>query len=407
VDYGDEKTPLPDQLGGKTGHGVEFQGNTSGVSGGDSTASIGEYRAKRFSTQRAIALICRAEALANGVEFPSDRYRVVGCMWCRAGDVSVVQDIEHSRAHYKGLQTCGSVWMCPMCASKIEERRRGDIVRAFDWATSEKLDSTLHTNTFSHGQGDDLGELFKRQAAALKSYRTSRTYRAEMERIGYVAMVRCLEITHGRNGWHPHTHEVQFHREHLSGDDVNWLRHRLVNAWMHACEKAGLFKPGDDELAFYQRSIDIRPHFTSGDYLAKQDDTKAWTPAHEIAKSSSKLGRRAGVHPFQLATRGHPGDRALFMEYIHATKGKRKLTFSRGLKEKAGLQDMSDEELASADIEAAFLVASLPPAVWDFVKRTDSQHNTRALLLDAAEKNGADGIAHLLQDLGFDPSPEN
>ncbi len=119
-----------------------------------------------------------------------------------------------------------------------------------------------------------------------------------MKRIGYVAMVRSLEITHGQNGFHPHMHEVQFHRENLGEDDARWLRHKLVEAWRVACEKTGLFKPGDDELAFYCRAFDFRPHFIAGDYLAKQDDSKAWTPAHEIAKLFSKFGCCAGVHLF-------------------------------------------------------------------------------------------------------------
>ena len=400
------ETPHPSELGGEKGNGAEVSQDTAGVHS-DSTSGIHEYRAKRFTTQRAIALICRSDAVASGIKYPSDRYRVIGCAWCRIGEVSVMQSIEHDRAHYKGLQTCGSVWMCPLCASKIEERRRADIVKVFGWADSENLDSSLHTNTFSHGQGDDLHDLFERQAAAFKLYRTSRTYRAEMKRICYIGMIRCLEVTHGINGFHPHTHEVQFHRERLTDNDANLLRNTLVSPWMEACKKVGLFKTGDDEIAFYRRALDVRPHFTAGDYLAKQDDSKAWTPSHEIAKSSSKLGRRAGVHPFQLATRGNPGDPALFIEYARATKGKRKLMFSPGLKAKAGLQDVSDEELAAADVESARLIANLPPMIWDFVKRTDRHHNTRAALLDAAEKNGKDGIAALLYELGFDPSTEN
>jgi hypothetical protein len=325
-------------------------------------------------------------------------------MWCRAGDVSVARSVEFNRAHYKGLQTCGSVWLCPCCASKIEERRRLEIVQVFGWAANQSLDSSLITNTFSHGQGDNLRDLFQRQAAALKIYRTSRAYLREMKRIGYVAMVRSLEITHGQNGFHPHTHEVQFHRETLSEDDAKWFRFRLAETWIHACAKAGLFKPGiDNEIAFMQRSIDVRHHFTAGDYLAKQDDSKSWTPAHEIAKSSSKQGRRSGVHPFQLAIRGNPGDPELFIEYARATKGKRKLMFSPGLKAKAGLQEVSDEQIASEERDLGHHLANLPPVVWDFIKATDRKHNTRAAVLDAAEQNGKDGIAELLQNLGFDP----
>lgn len=377
----------------------------AGLNDKNNTVPIAEYRARRFATQRAIALTCRADALANFPNrFPGDVYRVVGCMWCRAGDVSIVRSVEFNRAHYKGLQTCGSVWMCPCCASKIEERRRLEIVQVFAWAAQQSLDSSLITNTFSHGQGDDLHDLFKRQAAALKSYRTSRTYTAEMKSIGYVSMVRSLEITHGQNGFHPHTHEVQFHRERLTESDARYLRAKLVVAWMSACTKAGLFDPEtDDPGAFNHRAIDVRHRFTAGQYLAKQDDSKSWTPAHEIAKSSSKEGRRSGIHPFQLATRGNPGDPDLFMEYVRATKGKRKLFFSPGLKKKAGLHDVTDEQIAARIDDASSHLANLPPIVWDFIKSTDRQHNTRAGVLDAAEKNGQIGIAQLLQDLGFSP----
>ncbi len=84
----------------------------------------------------------------------------------------------------------------------------------------------------------------------------------------------------------------------MGEDDARWLRHKLVEAWRAACEKMGFFKLGDDELAFYRRAFDLRPHFIAGDYLAKQDDSKAWILAHEIAKLSSKFGRCAGVHFF-------------------------------------------------------------------------------------------------------------
>jgi hypothetical protein len=111
--------------------------------------------------------------------------------------VQVVRSIEFNRVYYKGLQTCGSVWLCSCCALKIEERRRLEIVQVFAWASKEYFDSSLFTNTFSYGQGDNLRDLFQRQAAALKAYRTSRIYVAEMKCIGYVAMVRLLEIIYG------------------------------------------------------------------------------------------------------------------------------------------------------------------------------------------------------------------
>jgi hypothetical protein len=119
---------------------------------------------------------------------------------------------------------------------------------------------------------------------------------------------------------------------------------------------------------------------------------KAWTPAHEIAKLFSKFGRRAGVHPFQFVIRGHFGDPALFIEYARATKGKRKLMFSFGLKAKAGLHDVSDEQIAAQEIDSAVHFVNFFPVVWDFVKATDRQYNICVVLFDAAERDGKTGM---------------
>lgn len=362
-----------------------------------------QYRQRRFHAQRAIANILRDDARSKRPDdYPGNVWRVVDCLWCRIGLVEVVRSLQHGRAHYKGLQTCGSVWLCPCCAAKVEERRRDEVQKVFDWAASEGLDSTMVTNTFPHGMGDDLQGLFAGQAKALKLFRDHRVYRREMKAIGHVGIIRTLEITHGPSGWHPHTHEVKFHREELTHDDANMLRHRLVEPWRQACISAGLITTESDELAFYRYAIDLKPHFTCSDYLQKTDSLKTWTPAHEIAKASSKSGRRSGQHPFALVVDGRPGVSQLLVEYATATKGKRKLYFSPGLKKKAGIVDLTDEEIAALEDDKAAALANVT-AAWKFIRRTDAAHNTRSRVLEAAEANGRDGIAELLWQLGFDP----
>ncbi len=99
----ERETPHPSELGGEKGDGADVSTVTSGDQS-DSISVIGEYRVRRFATQRAVALICRVDALANFFyRYPSDVYRVIGCMWCRVGQVQVVRSIEFNRAHYKGL----------------------------------------------------------------------------------------------------------------------------------------------------------------------------------------------------------------------------------------------------------------------------------------------------------------
>ena len=46
--------------------------------------------------------------------------RTAKCLRIRAHDcdVQVWKSKEHGTASYGGLQTCGSVWACPVCAAK-------------------------------------------------------------------------------------------------------------------------------------------------------------------------------------------------------------------------------------------------------------------------------------------------
>ncbi len=66
--------------------------------------------------------------------------------------------------------------------------------------------------------------------------------------------------------------------------------------------------------------------------------------------------------------------------------------FFFGLKAKAGLHDVSDEQIAAQEIDSAVHFANFLSVVWDFVKATDRQYNTRAALLDAAERDGKIGM---------------
>ncbi|HEI9846931.1 TPA: hypothetical protein SLN72_003958, partial [Morganella morganii] len=44
--------------------------------------------------------------------------------------LQVHRSTEHGKAFFSGLQVCASVWACPVCAAKISERRRAELVTA-------------------------------------------------------------------------------------------------------------------------------------------------------------------------------------------------------------------------------------------------------------------------------------
>ena len=82
-------------------------------------------RADRFDLQRVAARLT-----------PS--LRVAGCLWAAAAStVSLVKRAGDAR--FVGLQTCGSVWSCPCCSSRISEVRRQELRQLEEWAGSPLL----------------------------------------------------------------------------------------------------------------------------------------------------------------------------------------------------------------------------------------------------------------------------
>ena len=59
--------------------------------------------------------------------------RVSMCLRFRnnSSEVQVWKHKKTAKAFYGGLVVCGSVWLCPICAAKISERRRIELQKAF------------------------------------------------------------------------------------------------------------------------------------------------------------------------------------------------------------------------------------------------------------------------------------
>lgn len=322
-----------------------------------------------------------------------DVFRTIDCMAKRRQYfVEVLHNAQHNAASYGGLVTCGSVWACPICAAKIQERRRGEIEQGIAAMKAQGYEPLMVTFTFSHRSWHRLGDLVLQQADAFKRLRAGRQWQEFVRSIGFAGLVRSLEVTHGANGWHPHTHELWFAEP---GQCTLKLKARLAQLWARACNRAGLLDDvGDPAFACY--SVDVRGDVDSGDYLAKQDDSRRWGIAHEVAKATSKQGRAKGVHPHHFLIRNAAGDPALFVEYVNAMKGRRQLFWSHGLKARCGVDEVSDETLAEQPEEGARLLALLTPQAWTFVVGNDA----RCELLDAAETGGFDAVCALLLALG-------
>src|SRR5690554_2765913 len=342
----------------------------------------------------------------QGLRWHHKVHRVAGCHHIPHGKVHVHHSCEHQRAFFSGVQVCGSVWGCPVCAAKVSERRRLEIQQAIDWAYASRLQPMMVTLTFPHQRTDDLADLLDKQRLALKRLREGKVWSKAKSRWDFQELIRALELTHSeRNGWHPHTHEVWLVSPETTAGDVKTT---VLRRWKRICEEVGLLDPEDETSwrAFDVRAVDVQPWVSASDYLAKMDSAAHWGADREMAKASSKGtkgGRRAGVHPFGLLRRsldgGKGSERAgqLFTDYLMTVTEKRcrALFFTPGLKGRIGIEDKDDQELAREEREEAEVLGQLQVEDWKLVRACGAQ----ARVLDAAEERGWEGVVLLLGEL--------
>ena len=120
--------------------------------------------------------------------------------------VEVVHSAIEQQAHYGKLEVCSSVWLCPVCATKIAERRRAELSEGVDHCKVQG-GAVLHlTLTVRHKHGDNLQNLLDRFTRAYRTMTGHRTYREKLRPLYQLfGSVRALEVTHSEaNGWHPH-----------------------------------------------------------------------------------------------------------------------------------------------------------------------------------------------------------
>lgn len=361
-----------------------------------------EARAEKYRalSQARVWIGRRVNMLKPNEEFPGNVYRTFDCRHVRTSHfVGVHHTKIYNTAHYSGLATCGSVWACPVCASKIQERRRLELEHLVQWANDQGKQAIMVTFTFPHAAFNTLGDLLARQALAFKRFRAGGPFRRLKADIGFAGLVRSLEVTHGANGWHPHTHELWL----VNPEVTCSVLARLVELWERACVAVGLLDPLDEAKchAFRKHAVDVRINATSGDYLAKQDSSRNWGITHEVAKATSKAGKAKGVHPHEFLVRRSKGDEARYFEYLEAMKGKRQLFWSPKLKDQCGLTDLDDETIALEERDEADLLGNLVQDEWEFIR----SKRIVARVLDAAEIGGFRAVEGLLRHLGYDYKP--
>ncbi|NUV64999.1 hypothetical protein [Streptomyces sp. CAI-85] len=363
------------------------------------------------------ALVARQDArlrLRDGIQRMTDLPSVRGCETAPLGEAVGVRAVAGEVTGFSGLVSCGSVWACPPCAARVRAERAAELER-FSLAWLEAgYGLAMVTLTVPHWKHvrladytDEKGRAVKGQLGKLleawrgigqgawwvgrdvvrdgaparwtSEWERDETVRPKVhadgrrtvwrkgfaERYGIEGTTRTAEITDGANGWHSHLHGLLWLSGELSREAADVLQAELSRRWAARCKSAGL--PTPDATAGCRvdpagKDRDGRARLAR--YIAKvqEPDGKTRSLASELTRGDMKLARGAkGRTPFELAALAVAGDgaaRLRWLEYERATKGRRCLTWSHGLRERLAalvgdeVDERTDEELAQEAAEA-------------------------------------------------------
>lgn len=399
-----------------------------------------ELRAARFDLRK-----WARKAALFGAEAPEEAHRVATCGWATVGGVSGVGvRATAGTAGFAGLQSCGSVWVCPSCAAKVAARRANELGQVLGWARTEGHSVAMVTLTVSHRHKDTLQDVWDAVASgwgavASGSSWASETERAyekrladwykrgeeydmrlrarapkgwkagiepqsrigDLERYGVLGWARAVEVTRGENGWHVHIHALMVFEgkkdAHVRAFDIG---KSMRDRWNKGIEKKGFTSSLEHGVR-----IDVSEGAEKklAEYLAKSLEPEKVVRAcvekegrrlaGEATLGQFKKGRYGGSTPFQILAKLKDGDAedwALWVEWMRGSMGRQQLTWSRDLRKLAGMieeektdQDIADEEFGSEQDT----ILMLPVESW---KQVRNSPRSMAKVLALAEKNPHD-----------------
>jgi hypothetical protein len=337
--------------------------------------------------------------------------RVYRCHRYRLGsEVELWHDPLKGSASFRKVETCHSVWSCPVCSAKISERRRLELVQGIK-AHRENGGAVLFwTLTFPHTRSDELATILDRFLRAIRWLTSHKTYKQAIKpQFGILGYVRALETTHGvRNGWHPHAHALLFLERPLTDEQFGWLYIKLNDLWTRACERMGLPTPALG-VGSHLKKATASTEEVVAEYVAKWGHQPSkvahWTAPHELTKATSKRGRESSRTPWDLLrvnlVEEDPQALVLFREYVQAFKGRRQLTWTPGLRARLGLGvEQTDEEIAeSASEDDNALLCTFDVETWRRIAWAGAQ----GAILDASGSGDLERVYGVLERLPDPP----
>jgi hypothetical protein len=235
-------------------------------------------------------------------------------------------------------------------------RRALEIGAAVAAAGAVGLPVAFCTLTMRHGRSDSLAKCWDALAAGWGRSTSGCKWDADRRAFGVRGYVRVVEVTHGRNGWHVHVHALLFAHGFTSDDDVDDFMRPMWGRWSKGVQSAGMRAPLPVASEWHRVGGDLAGT-ALGDYLAK-GAAAAGSIGAELTQTQSKVARSVhGTDSHWSILRDGPVNGevaalARWWEWERASKGRRQIAWSQGLRDElgVGIVEKSDDEIAAEQV---------------------------------------------------------
>jgi hypothetical protein len=271
--------------------------------GKEADRSPGQYwRRQRFGRREALWQVTDLQRTAYCGRVPHSREKGVTAYRTTFAD-------GEKKGRIEGVQTCGSVNLCPACAWEPRRQRAALINEAVEnhrKAGGQVLEGLL---TLKHDKSHRLAEqmeAMKAGWAAIMQARESWGARKLKDKMGHDGHTWANEVTwNPENGWHLHRHVLFFVEEPLSAEEIGEIEEKMYHLYKDAVQAAGMPCPSRAFNRIKPLS-EVDREASAGGYLTKVDSgcksRQAGRVGEEIARGDEKQAQK-GLMPFQILDR--------------------------------------------------------------------------------------------------------
>lgn len=271
----------------------------------------------------------------------------------KAEYIKIIENNSNKKYHYNGFTSCKMIWRCPTCSYKILKARAKEIYKLTSSHLNTKNQCGFVTLTIRHKKYDKLKTNNDKIIQSFRNFQNSRYFKS-LKTNKLIGQIKAFEHTYTqKNGWHPHLHIIFFWNT-KSESEVNQIQKELIQKWAN----------------YTKGSINAqnqKPIYSLGEianYITK------WDSIEELTNTQNKSSK--GIAPFQFLKMLNNNEllfdytnqqksnqklKSLWLEYIEATKGNRRITISKKLNELYKIQSKTDEQILDQKHEGKTIIA--------------------------------------------------